>query len=49
MVKKTGIIKNIIDKNTIDYFLNHYEKLPKKDNGLRWNADTLVDKILIID
>ena len=41
---KIGKIKNIIDKDTIEYLLNKYEALPKKDNGLRINADTLVDQ-----
>jgi hypothetical protein len=44
MVKKTGIIKNLINQETVKYFLDYYEKLPKKDNGLRWNADTLVEQ-----
>ena len=44
MVKKTGIIKNLIDQKMVDYLLNYYEKLPKKDNGLRLNADTLVEQ-----
>lgn len=44
MVKKTGIIKNLIDKSMVDYLLNHYERLPKTDNGLRINADTLIER-----
>ena len=44
MVKKTGIIKNLIDQKMVDYLLGSYEKLPKKDNSLRLNADTLVEQ-----
>ena len=41
---KIGKIKNIIDKDTVEYLLNKFQALPKKDNGLRINADTLVDQ-----
>ena len=43
-MKKTGIIKNIIEKSFIDYMLEHYERLPKTDNGLRHSADTLIEQ-----
>ncbi len=43
-MKKTGIIKNIIDQSFIDYMLEHYERLPKTDNGLRHSADTLIEQ-----
>ena len=44
MVKKTGIIKNIIDKQMVEYLLEYFDKMPKKDNGLRINADTLIEQ-----
>lgn len=44
MVKKTGIIKNIVDQSFINYMLDHYERLPKNDNGLRHSADTLIEQ-----
>ena len=45
MIKnKIGKIKNIIDSATVEYLLQKFETLPKKDNGLRVNADTMVDK-----
>ena len=44
MGKKTGIIKNIIDQSMVNYLLDYYNKLPKADNGLRINADTLIDQ-----
>ena len=43
-MKKTGIIKNIIDQSFVDYMLEHYERLPKNDNGLRHSADTLIEQ-----
>ena len=44
MKNKIGKIKNLIDQDTVEYFLNKYETLPKKDNGARINADTMVDQ-----
>ena len=44
MLKKTGIIKDLIDQNFIDYIINHYDKLPTIDNNLTNNKDTLVEK-----
>ena len=44
MVQKTGIIKNIIDKKMVEYLLEYFDKMPKKDNGLRINADTLIEQ-----
>ena len=41
---KIGKIENIIDKDTVGYLLTKFDALPKKDNGLRINADTLVDQ-----
>lgn len=41
---KIGIIEDIIDAGTVEYLLNKFEGLPKKDNGLRVNADTMVDQ-----
>jgi len=40
MINQTGKIQNFIDKNTIEYFLNYWESLPKEDNGLRCSAST---------
>lgn len=44
MKNKIGKIKNIIDTKTIEYFLNKFETLPRKDNGARINADTMVEQ-----
>ena len=44
MKNKIGKIKNLIDQDTVEYFLNKYKTLPKKDNGARINADTMVDQ-----
>lgn len=44
MKNKIGKIENLIDEDTVEYFLNKYETLPKKDNGARINADTMVDQ-----
>ena len=44
MKNKIGKIKNIIDPKTVEYLLNKFEILPKKDNGARINADAMVDQ-----
>lgn len=40
MTNQTGKIQNFIDKDTIEYFLNYWQSLPKEDNGLRYSAST---------
>jgi hypothetical protein len=37
MLKKIGVIKNLIDQDFIDYIIEHYNKLPK-------NTNTLIEK-----
>ena len=44
MVKNTGKIKDFFDKETIKYLLEHFERLPKNDNGLRINANTMIEQ-----
>lgn len=44
MPKKTGKINEFFDKEIIDYLLQHYERLPKHDNGLRINANTMIEQ-----
>ena len=44
MVKKTGILKDLVDQDFVNYMIRHYEKLPKIDNGLRYSANTLIEQ-----
>ena len=42
MKNKVGILKNLIDEQTVEQIIQKYEMLPKKDDGLRFEADTLI-------
>lgn len=45
MIKnKIGKISNFFDKKMISELLDKYESLPKKDNGLRINANTFIEQ-----
>lgn len=44
MVKNTGKIKDFFDNDTVKYLLEHFQKLPKTDNGLRINANTMIEQ-----
>jgi len=44
MKNKIGKIKDFFDKQTISELLDKFDSLPKKDNGLRVNANTFVEQ-----